>query len=298
MRRWFALAMLALAACNGDNISPSAPGEDATAVLIGAGDVGVCGSHGAAATGRLLEGTPGTIFAAGDLAYTDGTADQFQKCYDPAWGPLKQRTRPAPGNHEYGSPGAAPYFAYFGANAGAPGLGYYGYRKGTWLVFSLNSNMEGAGGLSQVAWLRSELQRETPVCSVAYFHHPRFSSGPHGLLPHAPVVGELWHELYVAGVDIIISAHEHLYERFAPQAPDGRLDLQNGVRQFVVGTGGAPLSQPVRRIANSEAVLSSFGVLRLTLDPQSYRWEFLAAESGGVLDSGAGLCHGRPESLR
>ena len=295
MRTWFAIATLALAACSGDIMSPSAPGEEGPAVLIGAGDIGVCGSRGSVATGRLLEGEPGTIFAAGDIAYPEGTADQFQQCYDPSWGRFKQRTRPAPGNHEYGSAGAAPYFAYFGSNAGPPGLGYYRYRKGMWLVFSLNSNEEAAGVSSQLAWLRTELQREAPACGVAYFHHPRFSSGPHGLLPPPAVVGDFWRALYDAGVEVVISAHEHFYERFAPQAPDGRLDLQYGIRQFVVGTGGAPLSQPVRRVANSEAVVSaSFGVLRLTLDPQSYRWEFLSAEVGGVLDSGTGICHGRP----
>jgi acid phosphatase type 7 len=295
MKLWLATAMLTLVACGGDVVSPAAPTDGEPAVLIGAGDIGVCGSTGAAATGRLLGREPGTVFAAGDIAYPEGTAEEFQKCYDPVWGHVKERTRPSPGNHEYGSPGAAPYFAYFGANAGPAGLGYYRYQKGSWPVFSLNSNAEGGAGMSQIAWLRTELQREA-ACSVAYFHHPRFSSGPHGLLPHATAAGDFWQALYAAGVDVVISGHEHFYERFAPQTPDGRLDLQYGIREFVVGTGGAPLTQPVRRVAHSEVVMSSFGVLRLTLDVQSYRWEFLAAETGGVLDSGTGLCHGRPGS--
>jgi hypothetical protein len=274
--------------------SPSAPGTDEVALLVGAGDIAVCGTAGAMATGRLLDSQAGTVFAAGDLAYPDGTAAQFQDCYEPAWGRHRGRTRPAPGNHEYGSAGAAPYFEYFGSTAGPPALGYYGYRAGAWAVFSLNSNTDGAGAMAQIEWLRRELAGQTPPCAAAYFHHPRFSSGSHGTGPPPPVVPGLWRELHAAGVDVVISAHEHFYERFAPQTPDGAPDPQFGLRQFIVGTGGAPLTQPVRRAANSETIVSAFGVLRLTLEPQSYRWEFLSVDGGSVLDSGAGRCHGKP----
>ena len=247
------------------------------------------------ATGRLLDTLPGTVIVPGDIAYPDGTAEQFRDCYDPAWGRHKDRTRPAPGNHEYGSPGAAPYFAYFGANAGPPRLGYYMFRTGTWQVFSLNSNTESADRRAQMEWLNRELDASgASGCSVAYFHHPLFSSGPHGVVPSMPVVADMWSSLYEAGVDVVISAHEHFYERFAPQTPLAVPDAQFGIRQFIVGTGGAPLTQPVRRVANSEAVLSTFGVLRLTLDPQSYRWEFLSSDGGAILDAGMGLCHGKP----
>ena len=216
-------------------------------------------------------------------------------CYEPAWGRHKDRTRPAPGNHEYGSPGAAPYFAYFGSNAGPAGLGYYTYRKGTWQVFSLNSNGDAIDARAQIDWLARELAAPgASTCAVAYFHHPMFSSGPHGVLPPMPVVTEFWKVLYAAGVDVVISAHEHIYERFAPQSPSAVPDAQYGIRQFIVGTGGAELTQPVRRIANSETVLTRFGVLRLTLAPQSYRWEFVSTDGGAVLDSGTGDCHGRP----
>jgi hypothetical protein len=282
-------------ACGSDFKLPSAPGANDVAVLVGAGDVAVCGSAGAVATGKLLDGQPGTVIIPGDIAYPDGTAEQFRTCYDPAWGRHKDRTRPVPGNHEYGSPGAAPYFAYFGTNAGTPGLGYYTYRKGTWQVLALNSNAESGDRRAQVEWLTRELEsRQTPACTVAYFHHPLFSSGPHGVVPSMPIVSDFWKTLHAAGADVIISGHEHFYERFAPQNADGTPDTQFGIRQFVVGTGGAPLGQPVRRVANSEAVLSTFGVLRLTLDTQSYRWEFLSAEGGAVLDSGTGVCHGKP----
>jgi hypothetical protein len=287
---WLLLSGLAWTGCGGLQ-TPSAPGADETVVLIGAGDIGVCGSGGSIATGRLLDGQPGTVFAAGDLAYPDGTAEEFQECYEPTWGRHKTRTRPAPGNHEYGSPDAAPYFAYFGPNAGPPGLGYYRYRTGAWQVYSLNSSLDPSRSATQSQWLRRELAAHASACSVAYFHHPLFSSGTHGLAPPAPGVRDLWVELHNAGTDIVISAHEHFYERFGLQTPDGRPDPEHGIRQFVVGTGGAPLAAAVRRIANSETILRNFGVLRLTLEPLSYRWDFMSAEGGVVLDSGTGPCH-------
>jgi hypothetical protein len=263
-------------------------------VLIGAADIAVCGAGGAMETGRLLDSQPGTVFIAGDIAYTEGTAEQFRACYDPVWGRHKDRTRPAPGNHEYGSAAAAPYFTYFGSNAGPAGRGYYRYHKGTWLVLSLNSNTEGADRMAQLEWLRRELADPSSECTVAYFHHPLVSSGPHGTVPPMPVVTDLWRELYAAGADVVISGHEHFYERFAPQNPDGVADPRFGLRQFIVGTGGAPMTQPVRRMPNSEAVLLTFGLLRLTLDVQSYRWDFLSVDGGAIRDSGTGNCHGKP----
>ena len=283
-------------ACGSDLKSPSAPGPNSVAVLVGAGDIAVCGAGGSIETGKLLDNEPGTVFVAGDIAYPDGTAEQFRTCYEPAWGRHKERTRPTPGNHEYGSSGAAPYFAYFGANAGPARLGYYMYRKDTWQVFALNSNTEAADRRAQLEWLGRELSAPgSSTCTVAYFHHPLVSSGHHGVVPAPPVVGEFWRALYGAGVDVVISAHEHFYERFAPQTPDGAPDPQHGIRQFIVGTGGAELTQPLRRVANSEAVLSAFGVLKLTLDSQSYRWAFLSAPDGAILDAGTGQCHGRPQ---
>ena len=293
---FFAIAAAGLA-CGSDFSSPSAPGQDDTAVMVGAGDIAVCGAGGSMGTGRLLDSEPGTVFVAGDIAYPDGTAEQFRQCYEPAWGRHKNRTRPAPGNHEYGSPGAAPYFDYFGANAGPLGRGYYMYRKGTWQVFSLNSNTESTARRDQLEWLATELEAPgASQCTVAYFHHPISSSGHHGVLPPLSLVTDFWRALYGAGVEVVISAHEHFYERFAPQAPDGRPDAQYGIRQFIVGTGGAPLTQPVRRVANSESVLSTFGVLRLTLGMQTYRWEFVSSDGGAILDSGTGQCHGKPKA--
>ena len=166
-------------------------------------------------------------------------------CYEPAWGRHKDRTRPAPGNHEYGSPGAAPYFAYFGSNAGPAGLGYYTYRKGTWQVFSLNSNGDAIDTRAQLDWLGRQLAAPgASTCTVAYFHHPMFSSGPHGVLPPMPIVTEFWKVLYAAGVDVVVSAHDHIYERFAPQSPDGATGLS--VPAFV-----SSLSEPAARSSRS-----------------------------------------------
>ena len=293
------LAALLCAYCAAiDPHSPTSPDDpafpprpDEVATLVGAGDIGVCNSDAPLATGRLLDRLSGTIFAAGDLAYEEGTAEQFLKCYELAWGRHKDRTRPAPGNHEYSSPGAAPYFAYFGANAGLPGLGYYRYASGNWQIYSLNSSVAGSQAATELQWLRSEIASRPSVCSLAYFHHPRFSSGPHGQMPPVPIVRDLWSVLYDSGVDVAISGHEHLYERFAPQTPDGVADPDYGIRQFVVGTGGAPLMPALGRAANSEVLLTSHGVLKLTLEPLSYKWEFLSAAGGATLDSGAGTCH-------
>ena len=294
MRRYLVALTIGIAACGAEITSPSAPDIDDVAVLVGAADIAVCGAGGSMETGRMLDTQQGTVFVAGDIAYTEGTAEQFRACYDPVWGRHKARTRPAPGNHEYGSAGAAPYFAYFGSNAGPNGLGYYRYHKGSWLVFSLNSNTEGAERMAQLEWLRRELATQTSDCTVAYFHHPLFSSGPHGTVPPMPVVSDLWRELYAAGADVVITGHEHFYERFAPQNPDGAPDPRFGLRQFIVGTGGAPMTQPVRRVQNSETIVLSFGLLRLTLEAQSYRWDFLSVDGGAIRDSGTGSCHGKP----
>ncbi len=293
------LTVLVAAACSGTDVQPSPsapdlppvpPGPTETLVLVGAGDIGVCGSPAPLATGRLLDNQPGTVFAAGDLAYEEGTAEQFLKCYDPAWGRHKSRTRPVPGNHEYNSPDAAPYFAYFGSVAGPSGLGYYRYSGAGWQIYALNSNLGGSRGTAQMAWLRGEITGHPSRCSLAYFHHPRFSSGPHGLQAPVSSVRDMWNDLYSAGADIIISGHEHFYERFALQNADGAPDADSGIRQFIVGTGGASLSPALRRVANSEVLLTSFGVLKLTLEAQSYRWEFLSADGGAVLDSGSDRC--------
>jgi hypothetical protein len=257
-----------------------------TEVFVGAGDIGWCGSPGVALTGKLLDGIGGTVFAAGDNAYMSGTAQQYRDCYDPGWGRHKGRTRPAPGNHEYETPGAAPYFEYFGTNAGPPGLGYYSFSLGNWHAISLNSNINVGETSVQGRWLLLDLASNPSKCTIAYWHHPLFSSGQNG---DSPEMRAFWRILYAAGVDVVVTGHDHLYERFAPQDPDGRFDPMRGIRQFIAGTGGANLYNFVTVRANSEKRISAFGVLKLTLEADRYDWEFIPVS--GERDRGSDVCH-------
>lgn len=274
-------------ACGADNLLVTGPGPAAqTTVLLAAGDIGVCGSAGAVQTGAMLDELQGTVLALGDIAYPHGTIEDLLNCYDPVWGRHKSRTRPAPGNHEYESAGAQPYFDYFGAAAGPAGLGYYSFRAGDWLVLSLNSNIPVGGTTAQAQWIRTELAANTSRCALAYFHHPLYSSGPNG--DNARLAG-LWQLLFDNGVDVILNGHEHLYERYGPMSPDGQLNPR-GIRQFIVGTGGAGLYSVQRVHPASEVQLISHGLLKLTLASQGYQWEFLQG-NGTRGDFGQDLCH-------
>ena len=261
-----------------------------TQVFVGAGDIARCDAlEPARQTARLLAGIGGTVFTLGDNAYYSGTAAEFRDCYDPTWGREKSRTRPTLGNHEYeGGNAGGPYFAYFGANAGPPGLGYYSFDLGSsWHAIALNSNIQMSETSAQGQWLKSDLATSQTRCTIAYWHHPLFTSGPNG---SQTFMRDFWRILYNAGADIVLSGHDHLYERFAPQDFDGRPDAQRGIRQFTVGTGGAALYDFVTRAANSEARVKAFGVLKLTLEADSYDWQFTEI-SGAVSDSGSGRCH-------
>ena len=228
------------------------------------------------------------MFAAGDLAYPHGSAVNFAECYEPTWGRHRDRTKPVPGNHEYESAGAAPYFNYFGGLAGTPGQGYYSYRAGAWQIIALNSEVDARASSAQVQWLRGQLSSNPGNCTLAYFHRPLFSSGPNR--PNADM-RDLWRTLYEFNVDVIINGHDHLYERFAPQDPDGRADSARGIRQFIVGTGGAHLYSFVGISANSESQASVYGVLMLTLTSGAYQWEFIPADAAPFHDAGLGSCH-------
>jgi hypothetical protein len=238
------------------------------------------------ATARLLDNIGGTVFTLGDNAYFSGTAAEFRDCYQPTWGRHRTRTRPIPGNHDYGSPGAGPYFDYFGASAGPYGLGYYSFELGAWHAVALNSNIDVGSGSTQAAWLRGDLASSRARCTIAYWHHPLFSSGPDG---DSPAMRDLWRILYDAGAEVVLNGHEHYYERFAPQGPDGARDTGRGMREFIAGTGGAVLYQAVTARPNSEVHVSAFGVLKLTLSADSYAWEFVTA--AGIRDAGSGVCH-------
>jgi hypothetical protein len=270
---------------------------EADPILVGAGDIARCDGNGDEVTAALLDGIEGTVFTLGDNAYQSGTTSEFANCYDPSWGTHKARTKPSVGNHEYVTANAGGYFGYFGSAAGDPGKGYYSYDRGSWHVVVLNSNCSKVGGCvagsPQEVWLEQDLAAHPNACTAAYFHHPRFSSGAeHG---DSPSVTPLWETLYHAGADLVISGHEHSYERFAPQTPSGAADPTHGIRQFVVGTGGGGLTAFGTAKPNSEVRIAKVhGVLQLTLHQQGYDWEFLAAPGGTVKDSGSSSCHDAP----
>jgi hypothetical protein len=259
----------------------------ATETFVGAGDIGQCTNGGAPdLTARLLDTITGTVFALGDNAYPSGTAQDYETCYDVSWGRHKGRTRPVAGNHEYDSPAATPYYEYFGFNAGPPGVGYYSYELGNWHIIALNSNLPVGRSSAQAAWLRNDLAARAARCTLAYWHFPLFSSSKHGNIEQ---MRELWRILFDAGADVVLSAHDHVYERFAPQTPDGAADPMRGIREFVVGTGGAPPYPFVDMKENSEARLSTLGVLKLSLKAGGYDWTFIPVS--GIGDSGSAVCH-------
>ena len=213
--------------------------------------------------------------------------------YGPSWGRLRAITRPAVGNHEYGSLGATPYFQYFGAAAGEPGKGYYSYELGSWHLIAINSNCTQIGGCAsgspEELWLRADLAAHPARCTLAYWHHPRFSSGQAG---DNGFMSAIWTDLYAAGADLVLNGHEHDYERFAPQDASGERDDLNGVREFVVGTGGKNHMTFKTAKENSELRdTSSFGFLDLTLGDAGYSWRFVSDPPGGLSDSGTGTCH-------
>jgi hypothetical protein len=257
-------------------------------VLAGAGDIGLCGSPAVAATAQLLDRVPGIVFTTGDNAYPNGSAANFRDCYEPHWGRHKDRTLPTPGNHDYETPGAAGYYNYFGSSAGPSGLGYYSYDAGSWHVIAVNSEIPVSTGSAQLQWLRADLQANRSPCTVAYWHRPLFTSGPNG--PH-PQMHELWRTLHEFNADLVITGHDHLYERFAPQDPDGRRDTARGIRQITVGTGGGPLYTPVTSAPNSERLGSVHGILKLTLSDGTYHWEFVPVPGASFSDAGQGSCH-------
>jgi 3',5'-cyclic AMP phosphodiesterase CpdA len=242
---------------------------------------------------------PAALLLLGDLQYEAGSITDFQAYFDPAFGEFKATTYPVPGNHEYFTPGAAGYFDYFngvGADsgrAGSRGRGYYSFNLGTWHIVALNSNCTEIGGCGprspQAAWLRADLAANRARCTLAFSHSSRFSSGAHG---NDELMRPLWQIMHDAGVDVVLSAHDHTYERFRRQDAAGRSDEKRGIRAFVVGTGGKGLGRFQRARPNSEIRdYSSIGVLTLTLRPESYSWRFMPVADQPLDDSGDGECH-------
>src|SRR6266540_2379052 len=278
----------------------SAPGFEVSpaplpVTLVGAGNIASCKNTNDDATAALLDGVPGTVLARGDNAYDNGTLTQYNTCYNPSWGRHKARTQPAPGDRDYKTANASGYFGYFGAAAGDPKQGYYSYDLGGWHIIVLNSGspklVPTAATSPQVQWLRADLAAHPARCTLAYWHHPLFDSKDN---PYT-TVRPLWDALYSAGVDVVVNAHYAFYERFAPQTPAGVADSALGIREFVVGTGGAEHVNPDHIRANSQVRDgTTWGVLKLTLDSASYAWEFVPVAGQTFRDSGTGGCHGAP----
>lgn len=257
------------------------------ALLVGAGDHVFCDyKETALATAILARSLGGTVMTLGDHVYLNGTANDFATCYDQTWGLVKDRTRPSPGNHDYHTPGAAGYYGYFGDAAGPDRRGYYSYELGDWHIVSLNSNVDASPSSAQAAWLTKDLQARGKACVLAYWHHPTFSSDN---VFDGKDMRPIWQILYSFGAAVVVNGHYHAYERFAPQAPDGRVDPK-GIREFIVGTGGAFLV-PRRTIAlNSEVFdATSRGVIQFKLASGSYEWAFHPTD-GKFTDSGSGTC--------
>jgi acid phosphatase type 7 len=262
-------------------------------VLVGAGDIAGCDTTGDEQTAKLLDNISGTVFTLGDNVYNSGTAAQFANCYGPSWGRHKARTKPSVGNHEYLTSGASGYFGYFGSAAGDPKKGYYSYDKGSWHIVVLNSNCSPVGGCAagsaQERWLTADLANHPNKCTLAYFHAPLYSSGEHG---SSAYVRPFWNALYQANADVVLSGHDHDYERFAPQDANGVADPERGIREFVVGTGGKshyPFGtiRPNSQVRNA----NTYGVLKLTLHAGSYEWKFVPVAGKTFTDSGTTGCH-------
>ncbi|MGZ3182657.1 MAG: metallophosphoesterase family protein [Telluria sp.] len=288
--RWPAALGLALLA------APAAAAPPVT--VLAAGDIAYCEyrpalQSPAAATAALVErelqaDSGAAVLTLGDNVYQHGTVEEFGQCYGPTWGRFKDRTYPSPGNREYHFPGAPGYFAYFGRPP------WYSFDLGAWHLVSLNSSVDGAQMQAQLDWLRADLAAHPARCTLAYWHEPLYSSGGHfsrGTMRAA------WQLLYEAGADLVLSGHDHDYERFAPQDAHGQRDDARGLRQFVAGTGGAYLTPFIWFQPNSEVRDNSrTGVLRLRLRDDGFDWEFLQASYDGFAqfgrpDHGSARCH-------
>ncbi len=246
------------------------------------------------ATADIIAGRrPTAVLTLGDNQYENGAPSKFSASYEPSWGRFRAITRPAAGNHDYGTRGAAGYYAYFGAAAGDPAKGYYSFDIGAWHLIAMNSNCVFVGGCGpgspQERWLREDLAATGGrTCVLAYWHHARFSSGPHG---SDQAYDAFFRALHESGADVVLVGHDHDFERFAPLNPEGQADPARGIRQFVVGTGGRSHYPFTRLLLTSEVRnADTFGVLILTLHPASYEWEFVPERGKTFTDKGSAQC--------
>ncbi|PYO08836.1 MAG: alkaline phosphatase [Gemmatimonadetes bacterium] len=308
--------LVALLCCSGDeNPTPVPPGSPpqelalaGASVMIGAGDIAVCGTNGDEATGAIVDSVvkadsvarvTTVVFTIGDNAYPSGSGGverDFQRCFTGSWGKdrIMKVIRPSPGNHDYDSGTLAPYFAFFGDRAGPAGKGYYSYDVGGWHVIAMNSEVyfesnDPSEAKAQEDWLRKDLAEHRSRCALAYFHRPLFSSGTYG--PATEVLG-LWRILFAGGVDLVLNGHEHDYERFLPQTPLGVADSVNGVEEIIAGTGGGVLRMVRYPVARNSAaqIHGRFGVLKLILGAGEYSHAFIDT-NGRVWDPSRRKCH-------
>lgn len=287
LRRCLFLTLAGFATAGSGIAAPAAAPPDSVTVLA-AGDIAQCPPIGATLTAQLLDQYSALVLAVGDLVYPYGEPKGFRNCYGPTWGRHKERTYPVPGNHEYVKGAAIGYFQYWKDRATPVGKSYYSFDLASWHVVALDSNLNAEAASEQERWLRADLARSQSRCILGFWHHTIFSSGWHGQIPETL---PLFQAMYDAGATIVITGHDHHYERFAPQNPDGRADNGRGIRAFVVGTGGAKLHDIAFRKPNSETYNSeTWGVLKLTLRTDSYDWEFIPAVRTEFHDAGHGVC--------
>lgn len=259
--------------------------------MVAVGDIGNCGVEGDERTAELARGLePDALLALGDIAYTNGTADEFNRCYAPSWGAITELTYPTPGNHEYLTPGAAGYFGYFGERAPRP---FYSFNLGAWHLVSLNSEIARERGSAQERWLRRDLTRDRRRCELLFWHRPRWSGG---MYPSDRTLGPLWRAAYELGVDLVLVGHDHNYQRFAPLDAGGRLDPRHGVRQIVAGTGGGGSFYQVGTVPHLETFeAGTLGVVKLLLRPGAYGMRFVPVAGSTFTDVIRGqACHGPP----
>ncbi len=273
---------LVLTLTGGRPISASAAGT--SVIMVGAGDISSCSNTNDSKTAQLLGLiTPSFVFTLGDNAYNSGTSAEYKNCYHPTWGVWKSRTKPAPGNHEYQTSGANGYFGYFGVPS------YYAYNAGEWRVYALNSEIDASATSAQAQWLKKDLAANPRKCVLAYWHRARWSSGSdHG---NDSKTQALWSILHDAKAELVLSGHSHNYERFAPMNKSGGA-VSVGLQEIVVGTGGAGHDGFSTALSASRARNSStYGVLRLFLQPDRYSWRFLPVSGQSYSDTGTILCH-------
>ena len=295
------LAIAALAVC-------AAASAASATVIAAAGDIACApddpfffggsgdATHCAQKRTANLIGTADGVLTLGDNQYNSGSLTNYLAVFDKTWGVFKGKTFPVPGNHEYGTSGAGGYFSYFGARAGTKGQGWYSFDLGGWHIIAVNSECDRlsgacASGGAEERFVRSDLAAHPAKCTMAFWHEPRFSSGT-AIVNNAQALAPIWTDLYNAGVDLVLSAHKHFYERFAPLNAFGQpVSATNGMREIIVGTGGDDHAGRPAQITGSQVLNNkTFGVLKVTLNAGSYSWQFVGEPGSTFTDSGSTAC--------